>query len=416
MPLPVRLVPRSLESLSSYAVASLLMKGCKTLNNSWMESTQENQLLLCPGKSPGRNADPHTPDREELCLKLSPALRSLFKWLCNLPNNVVQDVVVALLAKVDGFLKNKMLKEDFVPYPLLSVLEGFQLKSLKFSISLTNFWTIHSLKLVENALCLSLPGLASLTSLNISYIATDRMMHTVSKYLPSLISLELCFSNVTDRGLGYLTGANSVTITNVKQVGVRSLNTALVAEANHDYKQEGCLKLRHINLLSCGFISEKGLRFFVKHMSSLQSVGLLGVGWGVTPLTEHVMTKLFTFIPHLTTITLDTKDKALCLLALCPNLTCIKVELRDCLGIGFIQFLEQQGTKLVEVAVISMGGEEGPDVQQGQFSNLAIVSVGQLAMNLKKLTLWGPCPVSHDAAKKMELEDKIGQYCLMCHN
>ena len=63
-----------------------------------------------------------------------------------------------------------------------------------------------------------------------------------------------------------------------------------------------------------------------------------------------------------------------------------------------------------------MGGEEGPDVQQGQFINLAIVSVGQLAMNLKKLTLWGSGPVSDDAARKMELEDKIGQYCLIYNN
>ena len=62
-----------------------------------------------------------------------------------------------------------------------------------------------------------------------------------------------------------------------------------------------------------------------------------------------------------------------------------------------------------------MGGEEGPDVQQGQFINLAIVSVGQLAKNLKKLTLWGSGPVSDDALRKMELEDKIGQYCLVCH-
>jgi len=146
----------------------------------------------------------------------------------------------------------------------------------------------------------------------------------------------------------------------------------------------------------------------IKHMPSLQSVGFLGVGDGMIPLSMNMMSMLTMFTPNLTTITLDTEDEALCVLAMCPNITSITVELKDCLGIGFIQFLEQRGSQLVEVDVSYMGGEEGPDVQQGQFINLAIVSVGQLAMNLKKLTLWGSGPVSDDAARKMELEDKIG--------
>ena len=132
MPLTIRLVPSSLESLSSNAVASLLLKGCKTLNNNWMESKQENQnqVLLCHGKSPGRNVDPHTPDRDEFCLKLSPAHRSLFEWLCNLPLSVVQDVVVDLLAEVDVLLETNKLKEDLFSYSMLSVVQGFELKSL----------------------------------------------------------------------------------------------------------------------------------------------------------------------------------------------------------------------------------------------------------------------------------------------
>ena len=136
----------------------------------------------------------------------------------------------------------------------------------------------------------------------------------------------------------------------------------------------------------------------------------------MTPLSKNMMYKLAMFTPDLTTITLDVEDEALCLLAMCPNLTSITVELKDCLGFGFIKFLEQRGSQLVEVDVAYMGGEEGPDVQEGQFINLAIVSVGLLAMNLRKLAFWGSGPVSHDAARKMELEDKIGQYCLMCHN
>jgi len=341
-------------------------------------------------------------------LKLLPAHMSLFEWLCNLPHSVVQDVVVDLLAEVDVLLATNKLEEDLFSYSMLSVVQGFELKSLKFSHEMTFFWRIHSMKLVEDSLCLILPGLASLTSLNISDIATDRMLYTVSKYLPSLISLELSESQVTDHGLRYLAGANSVTVTNLKQVKVRSLNTSLVGEADHDYKQEGCIKLRHIDLEFCEKISETGLKILIKHLSSLRCVGFLGVGTRLTPLSEHMMTKLFTFTPHLTTITLETNDKALYLLAMCPNLISITVELEDCLGMGFIQFLEQRGARLVEVDMTYLDGEEGPDIQQGQFVNLAIVSVGQLAINLRKLSLSGSGPVSYDAAKKMELEDKIG--------
>ena len=270
-------------------------------------------------------------------MKLSPTHRSLFDWLCNLPNGVVQDVVVNLLAQVDVLLVNQKLKEDFVSYSLLSLVQGFELKSLKFSYSLTNFWRYYSFKLVKDTLCLSLPGLASLTSLSISQVATDKLVYTISKYLPSLISLELSDSQVTDRGLKYLAGVSSVTVT-------RSLNIPLVAEPNLDFKQEVCLKLRHINLESSQFISETGLMFLIKHMPSLQSVGFLGVGDGMTPLSKHMMSKLIMFTPNLTTITLDTEDEALCQLAMCPNLKSITVELKDCLGIGFIQFLEQRGS------------------------------------------------------------------------
>ena len=181
-----------------------------------------------------------------------------------------------------------------------------------------------------------------------------------------------------------------------------------------NYLEVRSLKLRHINLRNCEFVSETGLRFLIKHMNSLQSGGFQGMG--MNPLSEDMMFQLTMFTPHLTTITLDTKDEALCLLAMCPNLTSINVELKDCLGIGFIQFLEQRGSQLVEVDVTYIDVEEGLDVQQGQFFNLAIVSVGQLAMNLRKLSLWGSGPVSSDAVRKMELEDKIGQYCPMNHN
>ena len=110
-------------------MATLLVKGCKTLQI-MTEFKEASQLLLYPERSPGRNVDP---DRQ-----FSPALRSSFEWLCNLPKSVVQDVVVDVLAKLDVSLeKNMMKEEDFVTFTMFSVVQVFELKSLQFSDYLT---------------------------------------------------------------------------------------------------------------------------------------------------------------------------------------------------------------------------------------------------------------------------------------
>ena len=61
--------------------------------------------------------------------------------------------VVAVLTKVE----NKKLEDDFV-YSLMSLVEGFELKSHTFCYNLTHFWRYHCLKLkMENTLCQAWP-------------------------------------------------------------------------------------------------------------------------------------------------------------------------------------------------------------------------------------------------------------------
>ena len=96
--MPNRLAPSSLCSLSSKCVASLLLKGCQTLDKMWVEPIEEDQQLLL---SPSRSAVLHPPDREEVYLQLSPTHRTVLDWLCNLPDMVVEDVVADLLAMVE---------------------------------------------------------------------------------------------------------------------------------------------------------------------------------------------------------------------------------------------------------------------------------------------------------------------------
>jgi len=468
--MPKHLVPSSLYSLSSKGVASLLLSGCQALDKQWEEPDQEDRKLLL---SPDRRAVLHSPDREEVYLQLSPAHRTLLDWLTNLPDRVVEDVVVDFITKVEAqLLKDKdqklimslinieqMKLSDFFfgVHSLLSLIQGFEIQSLQFSkrlmFCLWEYGEITNSKLLMDTLCLSLPGLSSLTSLNIPHIATDRLLYVVSKHLPLLINLDMSSSRVTDRGVRYLAGANQVTYVHQGE-SIRTTITTLVdtpreVEMNEDNGHEGCWKLEHVNLQSCEWVTEKGLRFLLEKVTSLkrveyhqrsslmeimikwascmtseqQSKTVLnltevehGFPYGLSPLSEH-MNKLSKLIPNLTSITLVTEDKVVDLLIMFPHLKSIKVELEDCLGEGFIHLLEEKGAQLEEVSVscssdpeasLSLDQMEGHEGQQGQLFNLATVCVGLLARGVKKLSVSGCGLVSAAAARKINLQDKIG--------
>eukprot|EP00090_Calanus_glacialis_P027302 TRINITY_DN4299_c0_g1_i4.p1 TRINITY_DN4299_c0_g1~~TRINITY_DN4299_c0_g1_i4.p1 ORF type:complete len:619 (-),score=259.77 TRINITY_DN4299_c0_g1_i4:96-1952(-) len=466
--MPPRVAPSSLYSLSCQGVACLLLKGCQALDKRWEEPSQEDQQMLL---SPDRGAPLHPPDREEVYLQLSPAHRTILDWLVNLPDRVVEEVVVDLLAKVEVQLLEdkdqklimsiinieKMKISDFFfgVHSLLSLVQGFEIQSLKFSrrlmFCLWEYGEIANSKLLMDTMCSSLPGLSSLTSLNIPHISTDRLLYVVSKHLPNLIFLDLSSSRVTDRGVRYLAGANQVTyVTTVEGRNVNNvLDTHKEAETSEESGHEGCSKLEHINLQSCEWVTEKGLRFLLEHLTSLKRVeyhqrsslmevmikwastmteeqqgktvlNLIevehGFPYGLSPLSEH-MTKLSVLIPNLTNITLVTDDKVVDLLAMFPHLKSIKVELEDCLGEGFIHLLEKKGSQLEEISVscssdpeasLSLDQMEGREGQQGQLFNLATVCVGLLARGVKKLSVSGCGLVSSAAVRKMKLQDKIG--------
>ena len=79
---------------------------------------------------------------------------------------------------------------------------------------LTSNFTIGEItgsRRLSDALCSSLPGLSSLTSLSLAHVATDRIIYVVSRYLTHLSELDLGSSRVTDRGLRFLTGTTQVT-------------------------------------------------------------------------------------------------------------------------------------------------------------------------------------------------------------
>jgi len=466
----------SLYCLSCKCVSSLLVRGCQALDKQWKEPVlyqEDRQLVL----SPDRKAVLPPPDREEVYLQLSPPHRTLLDWLTNLPDRVVEDVVTEFLAEVEvQLLKDKDQKlimsliniekmniNDFFfgVHSLLSLVQGFEIESMKFSkrlmFCLWEYSEITNSKMLLDTLCSSLPGLSSLTTLTIPHIATDRLVYVVSKNLPHLIFLDISSSRVTDRGVRYLAGVKHVTYVQQHQQGetrnifdiVDNHKETDMEDQDTDDDQDGCWKLEHINLQSCEWITEKGLRFLLEHVTTLKKVeyhqrsSLMeimikwasnmtqeqqektvlnlsevehGFPYGLSPLSEH-MTKLALMIPNVTSITLVTEDKIVDLLSKFQHLKSIKVELEDFLGEGFINLLEEKGSQLEEVAIscssdpeasLSLDQMEGNEGQQGQLFNLATVSVGLLVKGVKKLSVSGCGLVSASAARKMNVQDKIG--------
>jgi len=438
-------------------VASLLLTGCQTLDKEWVEPSQDEEEEVVPFIKPT--------GREDVFLQLSPTHRTVLDWLSNLPDRVLEEVVVDLLAKVEKQLledKDKKLIMTLINiehmkindfffgvHSLLSLVQGFELQSLKFSkrlmFCLWEYGEITSSKLMVDTLCSSLPGLSSITSLNIPHIATDKLVYTLSRHLTCLISLDLSSSRVTDRGVRYLAGGKQTEFRHINSLKDIPTVEETIEEPNHD----GCSKLEHIKLQSCEWVTEMGLRFLLEHLACLKRVkyhqrsSLLeimikwasnmteekrestvlnltevehGFPYGLSPLSEN-MNKLSMLIPNLTTITMVTEDKVVDLLVMFPHLTSITVELEDCLGVGFLHLLEHHGSQLLEISVscnsdpeasLSLDQVDGPGGQQGQLFNLAVVCVGQLARNVRKLSVSGCGLVSSEAVRKMKMEDKIG--------
>jgi len=476
--MPVHLIPSSLYSLSSQGVATLLLAGCKSLDNKLQQPTEQDRICS-PRKNPC--GLPHvSPGREEVYLHLSSEHRTLLDWMSNLPDGVIEDVVRNFLEQLETHLVDdmdnkliltlinieKMKMNDFFfgVHSLLSVVQGFQLCSLHFSkrlwFCLWQYGEITSSKHLSDTLCSSLPGLPCLTSLNIPHVADDRIVYTITRYLNSLITLDVSNSRVSDRGLKFLASANTDNFSRPRSPSksvIRNLADMMEAPKStqktdilfQPQSKVGCPKLEQLNLQSCDSVTEKGVIFVLEHLLQLRqleyhqksSVLEILIKWGSTvtdeersgkvfkltevehgfpyglsPLSDH-MAQLAVLLPRLTTITLVTVDSAVALLAMFPHLSNITVELEDCLGEGFLELLSKLGDQLVEVCVscssdpeatLSLDQIEGPAAQQGQLFNLAIVCVGLLARRVRKLSVSGCGLVSSTAVTTLGLQEKIG--------
>ena len=461
--------PSSLYFLSNQMVANLLLSGCKEVDrkiqqqHDRMENKIQNKLPCISSY------------KEEIFGSLPPEQGFLFEWLSNLPDTVVEEVVHSFQRKLEISLMDDMeenlnwkfnhidkmhMNESFFGVnSLLTVIQGFQLNSIYFSkclwFCLKQYGGIRSYKHLSDSLCSSLPGLSYLTSLNISHVADDRIVYTVTRYLNNLLSLDISNSRVSDTGLGFFTPTRYPTRSIIRSLEdmMEYKYSSLKPDLYQLQCRAGCPKLEHLNLLCCENITEKGVLYVVENLTRLKSVKYhqhssvleIIIRWS-SSLTEkekaskvlnlqevehgyytmaplsispHIST-LARIMPSLTTITLVTTDSSVSLLAMFTNLARITLKLEDYLGEGFIDLLTKLGDQLEEVSISCSSDPEedlsheyfvaGHAAQQGQLFDLAILSVGLLARRVTKLSLSGYGLVTSDALYTMGLREKLDNH------
>ena len=464
--MPTHHQPSSLYFLSNHMVANLLLSGCKRVDKIIQQQKDKDKdrshdKLVCNSSC-----------REEDCSSLSAEQELLFEFLSNLPDTVVEEVVQSFQAKLETFLMddmednlnentkhidNKEMTDSFFGVnSLLTVIQGFQLNSVFFTKSLwfclKQYGGTRSYKYLSDSLCSSLPGLSCLTSLNISHVADDRIMYTVTRYLNNLISLDISNSRVSDTGLRFFTPTRYPTrsiIRNLEDM-MEYKYPSLKPDLYQLQCRAGCPKLEHLNLQNCENITEKGVLYVVEYLTRLKtmkyhqhsSVLEIIIRWS-SALTEkekaskvlnlqevehgyytmaplsispHIST-LARIMSSLTTITLVTTDSSLSLLAMFNNLARVTLKLEDYLGEGFIDLLTKLGDQLEEVS-LSCSDDSEEDLsheyfvaehadQQGQLFDLAILSVGLLAKRVTKLSLSGYGLVTSNAVNAIGLREKL---------
>ena len=304
--MPHHLRPVKLYEFSCKEVASLVFRTCKRLDNELEKIDDEDrphEVFSSPTKSPCK-----TPDREELCLQLSPRHRNLLEWLSNLPDRVVEDVIKYFLEKLETHLLEdmdnkliltlinieKMRMNDFYfgLYSLFLVIQGFQLERLEFSVRLwsclSQYGEITSCRYLSRTLALSLPGLSGLTSLNIAHVATDQLVCAISRHLTALTCLDMSHSHVTDKAIKYLTGTACISQAarfKPSTSAIRNLSSALDGGSSNNNSQsrhstylnisdlrpgQGCFKLEVVRLQSCDGVTERGVMLALEHLQNLR--------------------------------------------------------------------------------------------------------------------------------------------------
>jgi len=461
----------ALQEISSQEVSRLLLRACQRLDKVW----EEPPTPASPPVSPRSGLPTLCPP------SLSPPCQEVVSWLSHLPDPVTEKVVSGTLALLERelledkdrkiimtlFNIERMRVQDlsFGVHSLLTLLRGSRISQLHFSkrlwFCLWEYGEISGSKRLTDTLCSSLPGLASLTSLNLSHVANDRILYVISRYLPGLQTLDLTSSSVSDRGMKFLTGQHTAVfvqagggsggsagaVRNISRLLEQSKQQAQEEQERARSSVQGCLSLEVLGLQGCDCVTEIGLRGVLEALPLLKRVDYnknsasvleVLVKWASTlhpgqqrqlqlrdvkhefpyslsPPSEQ-MTCLGTLLPNLTSLTLVTTDTTAGELAVFRHLNTVTLELEDCLGSGMLSLLSTRGAAITS---LSLSCSSDPDFSllppnqaegatQGQLFNCALLAAGVFCPALMSLSISGCGLVSRAALELLEVTDRLG--------
>jgi len=393
-----------------------------------------------------------------------PVLERVVKDLLNfLERELLEDKDRKIIMTLINIEQMKVNDLSFGVHSLLALLQGSRMSQLHFSkrlwFCLWEYGEISGSKRLTDTLCTSLPGLLSLTSLNLSHVANDRILFVVSRYLPNLLLLDVSNSSVSDRGLKFLTGQHSSVFVRggIGSNVIRNLNQFLEEGAEtHSRREEaggtgsgdrtGCSLLEVLGLQGCDRVTETGLRGVLEALPRLKRVdyhkaasvlevlvkwaSLLGPGhqrqlelrdvkhefpYSLCPPSEQ-MESLGLLLPRLSSLTMVTVDRTAGELAAFPHLSSLTLELEDCLGAGMLSLLRERGASL---QCLSLSCSSDPDssllppdqaegATQGQLFNCALLAAGLHCPALTQLSISGCGLVSRAALECLQVTERLG--------
>ena len=235
----------------------------------------------------------------------------------------------------------------------------------------------------------AIPLMPSLRTINLAYIATDKLIYLLSKFCLHLEELNLDHCQISDKAIKYLGSG-----------GHRPSQ-----EPSHFIR--GCKKLRHLSLQGCSSITDQGIWYLLMHAKNLQvikyhqsysvaeilcyeirkfegsSLPLPSLSlqtfdhpfpYGLN-IPEEEGVRVAQVCPKIKILNLVSLDKGLSSFSHFEYLTKATIEMEDAFGLGLCKFLELRGRQLKEFT-ISCGSDADSTFLEGGGRSFQLFNVG----------------------------------------
>ncbi len=406
---------RLLRSIARDVAAKKLHKTLVYLDSIWNPSP-----VFSPGSSPSSSPSSSPIGRSSSIIsplslnygRETCTIGSVRDWLFQIPKQLVEEVIEALLANVETIVHEdkdckliltlinieKTRPSDFFfgIHSMFRILATTSIAKLPFStktwFSLWEFEQLTACNHLLRVMIDSFPMMADLTYVNLAYVASDKLLYVISKYCRFLeeLIIDHC-SQITERGIKMLAG----------RLGVGTSEASPFELMTHN----GCRHLRYLSLQGCSTINDQSIWYLILHCKRLQ-VLRYHQSYSVAEILCNELRKLDDRqLPRLSLETFDhpfpyglniPEEEVIRVTKACPNIrllnlvsldSCLPslanftlitkatVEVEDGFGMGLYRFLESAGGRLKEFT-ISCGSDPDSTVINGGGRSFELFNVG----------------------------------------